>query len=65
MSDVTRVTPSEIRDRALSGKTLLICAYDSDEKFQDNDLEGAISLAEFKSRLTGLAKDTELVFYCG
>lgn len=65
MSDVARVAPSEIRDRVLSGKTLLICAYDSDEKFRANHLEGAISLAEFKSRLTGLARDTELVFYCG
>jgi hypothetical protein len=65
MSDILRVTPSEIRERVLSGKTLLICAYDSEEKFQANHLEGALSLAEFKSRLSGLARDTELVFYCG
>lgn len=65
MSVITRIAPSEIRERVLSGKSLLICAYDSDAKFQENHLEGGMSLAEFKSRLTGLAKDTELVFYCG
>ncbi len=65
MSDVTRVAPSEIRDRVLSGKALLICAYDSDEKFKGSHLEGGISLADFRARLTGLARDTELVFYCG
>lgn len=65
MADTTRVAPSEIRDRVLSGKTLLICAYDSDAKFNENHLEGGMSLADFKTRLNGLARDTELVFYCG
>lgn len=65
MSEIARVAPSEIRDRVLSGKTLLICAYDSDEKYQAMRLEGGMSLADFKARLAGLAKDTELVFYCG
>ena len=65
MSEIARVAPTEIRERVLSGKTMLVCAYDSDAKFQEYHLEGAISLADFKSRLSGLAKDTELVFYCG
>jgi hypothetical protein len=64
MSEIARVAPTEIRERVLSGKTLLVCAYDSDAKFLEYHLEGAISLADFKSRLSGLAKDTELVFYC-
>ncbi len=35
-------------------KTLLVCAYEGDEEFQQNHLEGAISLHEFLSRKASL-----------
>jgi rhodanese-related sulfurtransferase len=44
--------------------TLLVCAYDSEEKFRQHHLEGAISLDELQSRLDSLPKDRELIFYC-
>ena len=65
MSNITRVSAIDVRDRVASGDALLVCAYDSDDKFMANRLEGAISLSEFQSRLPGLSKETELVFYCG
>jgi hypothetical protein len=34
-----------------ANSALLVCAYDSAEKFRQNHLAGAISLAAFKSRL--------------
>lgn len=47
-----------------SSGALLVCAYDSDEKFRANHLEGAMSLDDFRLRAGSLAKDTELIFYC-
>ena len=64
MDEPRRVTPQEIYPRVQSGETPLVCAYDDDAKFQRLRLEGAISLAEFKSRLPTLPKDREIVFYC-
>ena len=65
MSNVTRISPEEAKSRVITGEALLVCAYDSEEKFSRNHLEGAISQAEFLSRLPGVSKDTELIFYCG
>lgn len=65
MSEVVRMVAGEVRSKVVSGKALLVCAYDSEAKFQANHLEGAIRLSEFKQRLPSLSKDTELIFYCG
>jgi hypothetical protein len=46
-----------------SGKALLVCAYESDAKFRDTALEGAISFSEFEKRKASLPRDTELFFY--
>lgn len=44
---------------------LLVCAYDEPEKFEENHLEGALSLEQFRKREDDLAKDREIIFYCG
>ena len=44
--------------------TLLVCAYDSEKQFQQNQLEGAIALEEFLSRADSIPKDREIVLYC-
>jgi hypothetical protein len=59
-----RVTPKEIYSKVQSGGTLLVCAYDDEAKCGQIRLEGAISLAEFKSLISTLPKDREIVFYC-
>lgn len=64
MSDVIRITAEKARAGVVAGDTLLVCAYDSDEKFATYHLEGAVSLSEFKTKVDGLDKDMELVFYC-
>ena len=63
MSEPERVTAEEVYNKLKSGKALLVCAYDDEEKFKKLQLEGAISLNEFKSRLSSLARDQEIVFY--
>ena len=64
MAEPKRVTPEEIYQRLKSGAVLLVCAYEDDAKFKRMQLQGAISLNDFKSRLPYLAKDQEIVFYC-
>jgi hypothetical protein len=65
MSEPKRVTAEEVDSKLKSGKALLVCAYEDEEKFKKLQLEGAISLNELKSKLPSLPKDQEIVFYCG
>jgi hypothetical protein len=64
MSKHLRISPQEVRANVTSGSALLVCAYDNEEKFKNNRLDGAISLAEFKSRLSDLSKGQQIIFYC-
>lgn len=61
---VERISPQEARQRVQSGQAILVCAYDSPEKFEQNHLEGAISLDQFKARADSIPKNRELIFYC-
>ncbi len=63
MSEPIRIPPEEVRQKVLSGSTLLVCAYDDDEKFKKMHLEGAISFSKFKSKITSLSKEQEIIFY--
>ena len=45
--------------------TVLVGAFEKDEEFQQNDLEGAISLTEFRKRRNSIPKDETVIFYCG
>ncbi len=64
MAEVPRIAPPEARDAVASGRALLVCAYDSDEKVRAMRLEGAISYADLMSRLPSLGTDQEIVCYC-
>jgi hypothetical protein len=64
MSEPIRISPQEARQRVVSGQALLVCAYDDADKLKNNHLEGALSFPEFRSRLSGLAKFQEIIFYC-
>jgi hypothetical protein len=63
MSEPQRVTAAEVYGKLKSGGALLVCAYEDELKFKAMQLEGGISLNEFKSKLPLLAKDQEIVFY--
>ena len=63
--DVQKIGPDEAHDRIEAAPpALLVCAYDSDEKFRQNHLDGAISLAELQARERWLGRDSEIIFYC-
>lgn len=61
---VDKVTPQDVFEKVQSGKALLVCAYDSEDRFRQVHLEGALSLGEFKAKEGELGKDREIVFYC-
>lgn len=64
MTEPIRISPNEAREKVTSGPALLVCAYDDENKFNANHLEGAISLSNFRSRLSSLPQDQEIIFYC-
>lgn len=63
-SEVRRITPVEARRRMASGKAILVCGYESDEKFRNVHLEGAESLNRFREQLPQISREQEIIFYC-
>ena len=63
MSGPKRMSPEEVRGRMQAGEALLVCAYESDVKFRQTALEGAIPCSEFEKRKASLPRETELVSY--
>lgn len=62
---VLKITPQEARERMeATPPAFVVCAYDSDEKFRQNHLDGAWSLQALRAREPSLRKDTEIIFYC-
>ncbi|HKL49372.1 MAG TPA: hypothetical protein VJ882_06945 [Desulfuromonadales bacterium] len=64
MAEPARITPEETRRKLAAGEAILVCAYESDEKFEKVKLDQAISLNEFKKRLPSIPEDQEIIFYC-
>lgn len=63
MTEAQRISAKEARKKVTSGEALLVCAYEDVDKFKRAHLEGAISLQDFKTRLSGLSRAQEIVFY--
>ncbi len=63
MSSNTLIEAGDAFEHVKNNGALLICAYDSDEKFHKLHLESAIPLSEFKALSATVAKDKELIFY--
>jgi hypothetical protein len=63
MTEPVRIQPEEARNKVLSNEAILVCAYEEEDKFRKMRLEGAISLNEFKTRISSLSKEQEIIFY--
>lgn len=62
---VERITPQPAQEHMRADTpAMLVCAYDSEEKFQQNHLEGAMELEHFASQADTIPKDQEIIFYC-
>ena len=64
MAEIRRVPPQEAWHKVKAGEALLVCAYGSEEMCGQMLLEGAITLGELNSRLSGIKKEQEIIFYC-
>lgn len=65
MRELDRITAEEVYQKLKAGTAILVCAYEDEAKFRMMQLQGAISLNEFKAKLPSLSKDQEIIFYCG
>ena len=64
MSAPKRVSAQDVRSKMQAGgQILLVCAYESDVKFQQAALDGAVAFSEFERRKASLPRDLEVVFY--
>jgi hypothetical protein len=63
MIEPERIVPEEVQRKLKSGTAILVCAYEDEAKFMKMRLKGAISLNEFKPRLSSFPKDQEIIFY--
>jgi hypothetical protein len=64
--DVPRISARALHRQLSNGDgTLLVCAYESDDRFREMEIEGAIPWSQFQSRLPSLSLDQNIVFYCG
>jgi rhodanese-related sulfurtransferase len=61
---ISKVNVTQARHDAEVSDALLVCAYDSQEKFEKYHLAGAMSLDDLRSREDDLSKERELIFYC-
>ncbi len=59
-----RISPQQARQDMQSAGALLVCAYDSADKFEHNHLEGAMALSSFRAQESSLPRDKEVIFYC-
>lgn len=64
MTKTNLISAAEARKHVQSDDALLVCAYESEEKFKNACLEGAISLQDFKAREETIDKNREIIFYC-
>lgn len=64
MPEVSRIGVEEARQQVESGRALLVCAYEQDEKCSQMALEGSIPLSRFEERVPTLPKEQEVIFFC-
>jgi hypothetical protein len=61
MADIERINVKQAREKA--HQALLVCAYENEAKYRIFNLDGSISLANFRSRLASLPKTQEIIFF--
>ncbi len=58
-----RISADQARKRVQSGKALLVCGYDDEQKCRGFNVENAITYKQFLSRLPNLPKNEEIIFF--
>jgi len=61
---VTEIGAKQARHDVEISDALLVCAYESQEKFESHYLQGAMSLDDLHEHEGSLSKQREIIFYC-
>ncbi|OGT98863.1 MAG: ArsR family transcriptional regulator [Geobacteraceae bacterium GWB2_52_12] len=64
MAEIRRMKPQEAQRKVQAGEALFVCAYEDEETCSQMRMERALTLGELNSRLAGLPREQELIFYC-
>jgi hypothetical protein len=64
MSEISRISVQDALEEVTSGRALLVCAYEEEEKCKQVALEGSVPLTQFQQRVASLPKSQELIFFC-
>jgi hypothetical protein len=64
MPEISRISVEEARQEVQSGRALLVCAYEQEEKCNQVALEGSLSLTRFQHQVPSLDREQELIFFC-
>ena len=59
-----RISAEEVYRKLKSSDAILVCAYDSDEKYERSKIENSIPYSRFKSTFPNIPKTQEIIFYC-
>ena len=63
MGNVQQIPAWETRNLvAANPNALLVCGYEKEDDFHKYDIEGAISLGDFRRRVKSLVKDQLIIF---
>jgi hypothetical protein len=64
MENELRIPADRARRQIESGRALLVCAYDDEEKCRRFMFEGALTLKQLEERLESLPEGVDIIFYC-
>ena len=64
MKTPLRINAEEVYAKVKTDNALLVCAYESDEKYEKFKIEGSIPFSKFKGMLSSIPKTQEIIFFC-
>ncbi len=62
MPQIERISPQESSQKLEQG-AWLICAYEDEHKCASILIQGALSVKDFRNRLSNIPYDREIIFY--
>lgn len=60
----SRINAEEVYTKVKTNNALLVCAYESNEKYAQYNIDGSIPFSEFADMLPSIPKTREIIFFC-
>ncbi len=64
MKTPSRISAEEVYAKVKTDNALLVCAYESDEKYEKYKIDGSLPFSKFAAMLSSLPKTQEIIFFC-